>query len=67
MLTHRGAREADRPAIVAFPQNRKELFHIFPAATCPLTVEQLRKAVETRFGSTVVLQGHAAVAANLRS
>ena len=40
-----------------FPQTKKELFNIFPAAVYPLTVEQLRKAVDSRFESTVILQG----------
>ncbi len=54
MLSHRPVQYADLEEVVRFPQSRRELFNIFPAALHPLTVEQLKKAVDSRFESTVV-------------
>ena len=61
MLRYRAVREADLHDVVSFPQSAKELFNIFPAASYPLTIEQLKKAVDTRFESTVVLHGQEVV------
>lgn len=56
MFTHRPVMDSDLDVIVTFPQSVRELFNIFPAATYPLTVEQLKKAVAARQDSTVILQ-----------
>jgi ribosomal protein S18 acetylase RimI-like enzyme len=53
-LTHRPVEEKDLPLICSFPKNAAELFYMFPAATYPLTVEQLEQAISERSDSTVV-------------
>ena len=55
MLSHREVHPDDIRVICAFPQNAQELFYLFPRATWPLTPEQLLRAVQQRFDSTVVL------------
>ncbi len=54
-LSHREVRADDVPLIGTFPQDEEELFFLFPKATYPLTPEQLSRAIERRFDSTVVL------------
>ena len=56
LLSHRHVRPADVPCICAFPQSAEELFYLFPKATFPLTPEQLQRAIDQRFDSTVVLR-----------
>ena len=55
MLTHREVMPEDVLRICSFPQTAEELFFLFPKAIHPLTSEQLRRAIEQRFDSTVVL------------
>lgn len=55
LLSHRHVRPADVPRICAFPQSAEELYYLFPKATFPLTPEQLQRAIDQRFDSTVVL------------
>ncbi len=55
MLSHRGVHADDVARICSFPQSAEELYFLFPKATYPLTPEQLRRAIEQRFDSTVVL------------
>ncbi len=55
MLSHRGVRADDVARICSFPQSAEELYFLFPKATYPLTPEQLRRAIEQRYDSTVVL------------
>jgi len=43
-ISHRPVEEPDLASIVAFVQSDRELFNIFPAATYPFTVQQLRGA-----------------------
>ena len=52
--TAKSARE-DVPRICSFPQSDEELYFLFPKATYPLTPEQLGRAIEQRYDSTVVL------------
>jgi RimJ/RimL family protein N-acetyltransferase len=55
VLSHREVRPEDIRHICTFPQSAEELFYLFPKATYPLTPEQLLRAVQQRFDSTVVL------------
>jgi RimJ/RimL family protein N-acetyltransferase len=54
-LAHRGVHAADVARICTFPQSAEELFFLFPRATHPLTPDQLQRAIDQRFDSTVVL------------
>ncbi len=58
MLAHREVCPEDVSRICSFPQTAEELYFLFPKATHPLTPEQLRRAMEQRFDSTVVLLNH---------
>ena len=65
-LTHRPASPGDVERICAFPQSVQELFHLFPKADYPLTVDQLTRAMRERTANTVVLaNGDVAAFANL--
>lgn len=55
MYTYRDARKADLPIVCKFPQDKYELFNIYPAGVYPFTVEQLESAVESRYDSTVII------------
>lgn len=55
MLSHRHVRPDDVPRICTFPQSAEELYYLFPKATHPLTPDQLQRAIDARFDSTVVL------------
>jgi RimJ/RimL family protein N-acetyltransferase len=55
LFTHREVRAEDVERICSFPQSAEELFFLFPKATHPLTPEQLQRAIDQRFDSTVVL------------
>ena len=55
MLKYRPVQEADISTICQFPQSESELFFMYPKACYPLTYEQLKKAIEQRSDSTVVL------------
>ena len=57
MLSHREVRPQDIPRICSFAQSAEELYFLFPKATFPLTPEQLGRAIEQRYDSTVVLLG----------
>ncbi|KAB1443230.1 GNAT family N-acetyltransferase [Pseudodesulfovibrio senegalensis] len=54
MLRSRDFLKSDIPVICGFPRNPQELFHMFPAATWPLTPLQLARSADSRHGSTVV-------------
>lgn len=45
----------DLGTICQLPQNKEELFFIFPKADYPLSVEQLQTVVKNRSDSTVIL------------
>ncbi|AZC26102.1 MULTISPECIES: GNAT family N-acetyltransferase [Pseudomonas] len=53
-VTFRPAADADIPRICSFVRNAQELFFFFPAATWPLTPEQLRDSIAQRSDSTVL-------------
>jgi RimJ/RimL family protein N-acetyltransferase len=55
LLAHREVRTNEVPRICTFPQSAEELYFLFPKATHPLTAEQLQRAIDQRFDSTVVL------------
>jgi ribosomal protein S18 acetylase RimI-like enzyme len=55
MYTYRNANDSDLSLICKFPQDKYELFNIYPAGTYPLTAEQLKLAVDARSDSTVIL------------
>jgi RimJ/RimL family protein N-acetyltransferase len=57
LLSHREVRADDVPRICAFPQSAEELYYLFPRATWPLTPDQLQRAIDQRFDSTVILDG----------
>lgn len=59
MFTHREVRASDVPRICRFPQSAEELYFLFPKASFPLTPEQLQRAIDQRFDSTVVLDAGA--------
>ena len=52
---HREVITDDLPLICSFPQNEIELFFMFPKAVFPLTIDQLKSSVDSRFDSTVIL------------
>jgi len=54
-LSHRPVESLDFETICQLPQNSEELFFMFPKAEYPLTVCQLKSAIENRFASTVIL------------
>lgn len=56
MLTHRDLKGSDLAEICCFPQSAEEVFYMFPAASHPLTEQQLAEAAQKRQGSTVVLR-----------
>lgn len=55
MFSYRDAQGADFEQIVHFPKNEDELFFMFPRASYPLTVLQLRECAESRIEPTVFL------------
>ena len=54
-LSHRPVESIDFETICQLPKNSEELFFMFPKAVYPLTVCQLKSAIENRFASTVIL------------
>jgi RimJ/RimL family protein N-acetyltransferase len=54
-LAHRAVHASDVARICTFPQSAEELFFLFPRAVHPLTPDQLQRAIDQRFDSTVVL------------
>ena len=52
---HRPIKDEDFGSICQFPQDENELFFMFPKADYPLTIEQLKSAIENRSDSTVIL------------
>ena len=66
MPSHRDFSEADAPAVCAFARSAEELFFFIPAATFPLTPDQLLASARVRECSTVILvQGRVAAYANI--
>lgn len=55
-LGYRPVEERDIPRICSFTRNEDELFFFFPAASWPLTHEQLRNSIAQRSDSTVIEQ-----------
>ena len=53
-LTFRPVTTDDIPRICEFPQTVEELYFLFPKANFPLTVEQLKQTINSRFDSSVV-------------
>ncbi len=53
-VAFRPAEDADIPRICTFARNPEELFFFFPAATWPLTHDQLRDSIAQRSDSTVI-------------
>jgi ribosomal protein S18 acetylase RimI-like enzyme len=56
-VSFRSANEQDIHRICGFARNEEELFFFFPAATWPLTHEQLRASIAQRSDSTVIELG----------
>lgn len=54
-LSFRLAQTSDLGKVRQLPQNKEELFFMFPKADYPLSVEQLQTVVENRSDSTVIL------------
>lgn len=52
---HRAVEPDDLAIICKFPQDKDELYFMYPKAEFPLTIEQLQTAIDIRFDSTVVL------------
>lgn len=55
-LLYRTAIENDYEELCKFPQNKEELFFMFPKAEYPLTFNQLKHNAQSRFNSTVIIQ-----------
>lgn len=53
-VTYRPVEERDIPRICSFARDEDELFFFFPAASWPLTPEQLRNSIAQRCDSTVI-------------
>lgn len=54
-LSFRSAQTSDLEKVCQLPQNREELFFMFPKADYPLSIEQLEAVVANRSDSTVIL------------
>lgn len=54
-LTYRSVEIPDLENICQLPQNKAELFFMFPKAEYPLSVEQLQTIIENRSDPTVIL------------
>jgi RimJ/RimL family protein N-acetyltransferase len=64
--THRPARLEDLPILCPFPRNAVELYFMYPKASFPLTVDQLKINFDNRSDCTVFLSDETVVAfANL--
>jgi ribosomal protein S18 acetylase RimI-like enzyme len=61
MFSYRPVQEIDIPLICQFPQSEEELFFLYPKASYPLTFDQLKKAIDQRTDSTVVLWNRSVV------
>ncbi len=55
MFIYRDTKEDDLEAICRLPKNEKELFFMFPSATYPLLVSQMREIFKKRYGHTTFL------------
>ena len=58
---HREVNSADLEIICRFPQDETELFFMYPKSVFPLTIEQLKTAIDSRYDSTVILSNNAVV------
>ena len=54
---HRAVQSRDFEIIATFPQNRNELFFMYPKGIYPLTAQQLEEAAMTRTHPIVVTRG----------
>lgn len=54
--------DSDLSHICSFPQNREELFFMYPRAEYPLTIQQLNGAIYQRSDSKVLVSGECVVA-----
>lgn len=54
-LSYRPIKISDLEKICQLPQNKEELFFMFPKANYPLSVEQLQAVLESRSDSSVIL------------
>lgn len=52
---HREVNVDDLALICSFPQNEDELYFFYPKATFPLTIDQLKISVDSRYDSTVII------------
>jgi hypothetical protein len=52
---HRAVDHTDIEIICKFPQDENELYFMYPKSVFPLTAEQLKSAIDSRFDSTVIL------------
>jgi ribosomal protein S18 acetylase RimI-like enzyme len=52
---YREADSADLASICLFPKNEDELYFFYPKANFPLTRDQLKSSVDSRFDSTVII------------
>jgi ribosomal protein S18 acetylase RimI-like enzyme len=52
---HREVVYGDLEVLCKFPGDENELFFMYPKATFPLTTDQLKLSVDSRFDSTVIL------------
>ena len=52
---HREIVPEDLTIICNFPQDENELFFMYPKAIFPLTIDQIKSSIDSRFDSTVIL------------
>ena len=52
---HREIASEDIAIICNFPRDENELFFMYPKAIFPLTIDQLKSSIDSRFDSTVIL------------
>jgi len=56
---HREIVPEDIAIICNFPRDENELFFMYPKAIFPLTIDQLKSSIDSRFDSTVILHEEA--------
>lgn len=55
-LSYRVIQETDFEKVCALPQNKEEVFFMFPKAEYPLTICQLKESIANRYDSTVIIK-----------
>jgi len=61
VLGHRPVRDDDYVIISKFPQDKRELFYMFPKGTFPLSANQLKDVAQARTNPTVITKNEEVV------